>query len=100
MTEGGRGTGGDIIRRTSPLLLKTLGAAASALLLAAALPLTALAAVGSQGVPGESNLGFLLAGTALAWAGFFAYAFYVGRKNSELRRDIEELRRTLAERDK
>ena len=81
------------------MLSKTLGAAASALLLAAALPLTALAAAPAQGIPGESNLGFLLAGTALAWAGFFGYAFYVGLKNRELRRDIEDLRRTLAQRE-
>ena len=67
--------------------------------LAALVPLTALAAVAPQDAPGESNLGFLLAGTALAWAGFFAYTFYLGRKNRELRRDIEELRRTLAERE-
>ncbi|MCH8848350.1 MAG: hypothetical protein J4N31_03430 [Chloroflexi bacterium] len=74
--------------------------ATSLAVLAAAVPLTALAAVAPQSAPGESNLGFLLAGTALAWAGFFAYAFYVGRKNRELRRDIEDLQRTLAERDK
>lgn len=74
--------------------------ATSLAVLAAAVPLTALAAVAPQSAPGESNLGFLLAGTALAWAGFFAYAFYVGRKNRELRRDIEDLQRILAERDK
>ena len=68
--------------------------------LAALAPLTALAAVAPQSAPGESNLGFLLAGSALAWAGFFAYAFYVGRKNRELRRDIEELQRTLADQGK
>ncbi|MCI0779165.1 MAG: hypothetical protein J4N29_03000 [Chloroflexi bacterium] len=74
--------------------------ATSLAVLAAAVPLTALAAVAPQSAPGESNLGFLLAGTALAWAGFFAYAFYVGRKNRELRRDIEDLQRTLADREK
>ena len=73
--------------------------AASLAALVAAVPLTALAAVAAQDAPGESNLGFLLAGTALAWTGFFAYAFYLGRKNRELRRDIEDLRRTLAERE-
>ena len=78
---------------------KALAATLSVLLLAAALPLTALAAASAQEVPGESNLGFLLAGTALAWVGFFAYAFYIGQKNRELRRDIEELRQALADRD-
>ena len=83
-----------------PTLIRRLTVAASVAVLAAAVPLTALAAVVRQDAPGESNLGFLLAGTALAWVGFFAYAFYVGRKNRELRRDIEDLQRTLAERDK
>ena len=73
--------------------------AASAAALVALMPLSALAAVAPQDAPGESNLGFLLAGTALAWVGFFAYAFYLGRKNRELRRDIEDLQRILAERE-
>ena len=77
-----------------------LFATVAVLLLAAILPGVVSAATPSaQGVPGESNLGFLLAGTALAWAGFFAYAFYIGQKNRELRRDIEELRQAQADRD-
>ena len=79
---------------------KRIAIAASVAALVALVPLTALAAVASQDAPGESNLGFLLAGTALAWVGFFAYAFYIGRKNRELRRDIEDLRRILDEREK
>ena len=81
-------------------MIRRITLAASVAVLAALVPLTALAAVAPQSAPGESNLGFLLAGTVLAWAGFFAYAFYVGRKNRELRRDIEDLQRILAERDK
>ena len=80
------------------MLIRRITVAASLAALVAAVPLTALAAVAAQDAPGESNLGFLLAGTVLAWAGFFAYAFYVGRKNRELRRDIEDLQRILAER--
>ena len=49
--------------------------------------------------PGESNLGYLLAGTLLTWAGFFAYAVYLWRKNRDLRREVDDLRRTLGERD-
>ena len=67
------------------------------LLLAIAAP-TAMAAASAQDAPGESNLGFLLAGTLLTWAGFFAYAFYISRKNRDLRREIEELQRLLDER--
>ena len=77
-------------------MIRRIAAAA----LVALVPLTALAAVAPQDAPGESNLGFLLAGTALACVGFFAYAFYIGRKNRELRRDIENLRRILDEREK
>lgn len=75
---------------------------ASALIAAAALCAlaapAALAAVSAQSA-GESNLGYLLAGTLLTWAGFFAYAVYVARKNSALRREVEELRAALAERN-
>lgn len=49
--------------------------------------------------PGESNLGYLLAGTLLTWAGFFAYAIYLARKNRDLRREVEDLRRVLGERE-
>lgn len=70
--------------------------AAGALAALAAPP--AMAAASAQSAPGESNLGYLLAGTLLTWAGFFAYAVYIGRKNRELRREVEELRAALAER--
>ncbi len=70
------------------------------LLLLAALPSTAMAAAPGQSAGGNGNLGFLLAGTALAWAGFFVYAYYLGRKNQDLRREIEELRQLLKEREK
>ena len=70
---------------------------AAAALLAVAAP-AAMAAPPAQSAPGESNLGYLLAGTLLTWAGFFAYALYIGRKNRELRREVEELRALLAER--
>ncbi len=57
----------------------------------------ALAAPAAQDAPGESNLGYLLAGTLLTWAGFFAYAVYLWRKNRDLRREVEELRRLLGD---
>ena len=59
----------------------------------------ALAAPAAQDAPGESNLGYLLAGTLLTWAGFFAYAIYLARKNRDLRREVEELRRLIGERE-
>ncbi len=68
------------------------------LILALAAP-AALAAPLAQDAPGESNLGYLLAGTLLTWAGFFVYAVYLARKNRNLRREVDELRRTLQERE-
>ena len=61
----------------------------------AALAVINVGAVSGQSAPGESNLGFLLAGVGAAWLGFFAYVFYVDRKNRDLRREIEDLRRAI-----
>ena len=71
---------------------------AAAALIALAAPV-ALAAPSAQSAAGDGNLGYLLAGTLLTWAGFFAYAIYIARKNSALRREVEELRAALAERN-
>ncbi len=76
----------------------TTAIAVSLLALALTVP-AALAAPAAQDAPGESNLGYLLAGTLLTWAGFFAYAVYLWRKNRDLHREVEELRRTLGERE-
>ena len=76
----------------------TTAVAVSLLVLALTAP-AALAAPAAQDAPGESNLGYLLAGTLLTWAGFFAYAVYLWRKNRDLRREVDDLRRTLGERD-
>ena len=65
----------------------------------AALAAAGLGAPATQDAPGESNLGYLLAGTLLTWAGFFAYAVYLWRKNRDLRREVDDLRRLLGERD-
>ncbi len=74
-------------------------AVAVALLVLALTAPAALAAPIAQDAPGESNLGYLLAGTLLTWAGFFAYAVYLWRKNRDLRREVDDLRRTLGERE-
>ena len=59
----------------------------------------ALAAPATQDAPGESNLGYLLAGRLLTWAGFFAYAVFLWRKNRDLRREVDDLRRILGEKE-
>ena len=68
-------------------------------LMAVALAIVAIAAAPAQSAPGESNLDFLLVGSALTWAGFFGYALYVSRRNAATRRELEELRQMLAERE-
>ena len=87
-----------IIGILSLLLVATL--AAPAVLLAQDVPAGGVATfVHAQDAPGESNLGYLLAGTLLTWAGFFVYAVYLWRKNRDLRREVDDLRRTLGERE-
>ena len=57
-----------------------------------------LGAAPGQGAPGESFLPFLAAAYAVTWAAFFAYSFYVSRKQAELRRELDALRRALEQR--
>ena len=45
----------------------------------------------------ESPLPFLFAAYTITWSAFFAYAFYVNRRQRELRREIKELKRALKE---
>ena len=47
----------------------------------------------------EANLPFLFAVYILTWAGFFGYAFYMSRRQRDMRRDIEALRKALRERE-
>ena len=68
------------------------------LALALLFPAAALAAPGGQQAAGESNLGFLFAGFAVVWVGLIAYAFYINRREQALRRELDELRRQLADR--
>ena len=42
-----------------------------------------------------SNLPYLYAALTVSWAGFFAYVFFVSRRQQELQKDISELRRSL-----
>ena len=42
-----------------------------------------------------ANLPFLFAAFVVTWIAFFAYAFFVSRRQQELRKEIAELRGTL-----
>ena len=52
----------------------------------------------ASGSDPEANLPFLFAVYILTWAGFFGYAFYMSRRQRDMRRDIEALRQALRER--
>lgn len=45
----------------------------------------------------ETNLAFLFAVFAVTWAGFFAYIFYMSRKQRDLQREIARLKVSLEE---
>lgn len=49
--------------------------------------------------PLRSNLTFLFVAFAVTWAAFFAYAFFMVRKQRELNREIEALRKALEARE-
>jgi CcmD family protein len=48
----------------------------------------------------EANLPFLFAVFIITWAAFFAYVFYVSRRQREMQNEIEALKRALDERDR
>ena len=57
-----------------------------------------LAAGSSQsGSDPEANLPFLFAVYTVTWLAFFAYAFYMTRRQQDLRREVRDLRRALEE---
>ena len=58
------------------------------------------AAPAQQGDGPEANLPFLFAVYIITWAAFFAYVFYVSRRQRELRSEIRDLRRALDERER
>ena len=57
------------------------------------------AAPAQEGGGPEANLPFLFAVYIVTWAAFFAYVFYVSRRQRELQNEIRDLKRALEERD-
>ncbi len=45
----------------------------------------------------KGNLGYLFAAYSILWLIIFSYVFILGRKQSELKREIDELRRIAEE---
>ena len=46
-----------------------------------------------------ANLPFLFAAFAVSWIAFFFYAFFVSRRQQELRKEIAELRSALEQQE-
>ncbi|MBM3946335.1 MAG: CcmD family protein [SAR202 cluster bacterium] len=67
-------------------------------LIAAPLPLLPVAQ--PQQAPGESNLPYLFVVYLVTWLVFFAYAFYMNRKQQALQRDLDALRKQFEDGDR
>ena len=52
-----------------------------------------------DGLEGESELPWLFAVFFITWAAFFGYVFVMSRRQREMRREIDALRRALADRE-
>ena len=48
----------------------------------------------------EANLPYLFAVYAITWVAFFAYLYYLSQRQQNLRREVEELREALSERER
>ncbi|MBI4233014.1 MAG: CcmD family protein [Chloroflexi bacterium] len=66
----------------------------------AAQPFAALAQGGPGSILPGTRLSFVFAVYAITWVAFFAYALFMARKQQELRRDVEALRKALEERER
>ena len=76
---------------TSRLALVLLTALVGALMLGAV--------PAQEGSDPEAYLPYLFAAFALTWVAFFAYLFFIARKERALRQEMEALRRALEERE-
>ena len=48
----------------------------------------------------EANLPYLFAVYTITWGVFFAYLYYLSQRQQNLRREVEELREALSERER
>ena len=64
-------------------------------LLVGLVTLLAPAMLGANHTEGEEFLPFLFAVFAVTWATFFIYAFFMTRKQADLKREIDALRQSI-----
>ncbi|MCS7207243.1 MAG: CcmD family protein [Dehalococcoidia bacterium] len=53
-----------------------------------------------QQAPGQSALPYLFVAFALVWIVFFGYLLYLARRQADLSRDVEQIRRSTTPKDK
>ncbi|MBI2935660.1 MAG: CcmD family protein [Chloroflexi bacterium] len=51
--------------------------------------------ISPQGKEPEANLPYLFVVFAVTWIAFFAYAFFMSRRQQELRRELDSIRKLL-----
>ena len=86
--------------RAASLASAVAVALCAALIWAALAPSTAFAQQSQPSSSPEANLPFLFAVYIITWAAFFAYAFYVSRRQREMQGEIEALKRALEDRER
>ena len=84
-----------IIAATAVILLSTTLTPVVAHAFEEAPAITATSDVTAQQQRGESELPWLFAVYAVTWAAFFAYVFIMSRRQREMQREIDTLKRAL-----
>ena len=86
--------------------LMTLLIVSAIFLSTAAIPAMAQQDISAQATNAESssdpeaNLPYLFAVYAITWVVFFVYLYYLSQRQQNLRREVEELRQVLAEKER
>ncbi len=62
-------------------------------------PPAAAAQESGQSAEPEANLPYLFAVYIITWLAFFAYVFFMSRRQREMQREIDELKRAISERE-
>ena len=73
--------------------------ALSAVIISLAAPAIAAADTLAQQPRGEAELPWLFAVYAITWAAFFGYVFIMSRRQREMQREIDTLKRALQSKD-
>ena len=79
--------------------MKPIAAILSAVILALTAPAIAAADTLAQQQRGDAELPWLFAVYTITWAAFFAYVFIMSRRQREMQREIDALKRAFQAKD-